>query len=329
MENSEKVVACFRALLQRAPSEGERRVFETNMINGLTLDGLIERILGGPEFREGPRASAEFVPAGHFYSAIPSTQTRDNAAQQWVAQREQRKLPGITLDETTMRAHFNRMTAEATRYPFPAQKNERWRYHYDNPAYAYADGLSLYTMIRHLRPQRIIEVGSGYSSSLMLDVNEREFDNRIEVTFIEPHPGLLRSLFREQDCVQVKLHATPVQTTDVALFDGLEANDILFIDSTHVAKLGSDVNHLYSRCCLAFGRASAFISMTFFGLLNTRRSGLRKDEPGTKPICCVRCCSRPMPGKSFTSLTMRTSCTQRRSGNICHSSLRTAVAMYG
>jgi len=54
-------------------------------------------------------------------------------------------------------------------------------------------------MIRHLKPKQIIEVGSGFSSSVMLDINEIFFNNTINLTFIEPDTKRLKSLLKVED----------------------------------------------------------------------------------------------------------------------------------
>jgi hypothetical protein len=79
-----------------------------------------------------------------------------------------------------------------------------------------------------------------------LDTNELFFANRIACTFIEPFPALLRSLIMPDDPARVEIIASPLQDVDVARFRELNENDILFIDSTHVAKLGSDVNFIFT-----------------------------------------------------------------------------------
>ena len=53
-------------------------------------------------------------------------------------------------------------------------------------------------MIRHLKPKKIIEIGSGFSSALMLDVNDLYFDKKIHMTFIEPYPFLLKELLNKK-----------------------------------------------------------------------------------------------------------------------------------
>jgi len=100
-------------------------------------------------------------------------------------------------------------------------------------------------MIRHLSPKRFIEVGSGYSSCVVLDINELFFDNRISLTFIEPHTELLFSLIKESDKETSKIIPTDLQDVGLEVLSELCPEDILFIDSTHVSKIGSDVNHIF------------------------------------------------------------------------------------
>ena len=110
--------------------------------------------------------------------------------------------------------------------------------------YSYSDALFLYFMLRHLQPRRVIEVGSGYSSAVMLDTNERFLEGTLRCTFIEPYPATLRSILKPSDAGQVEVLAVPLQEVELARFRELGPNDILFIDSTHVSRIGSDVNRI-------------------------------------------------------------------------------------
>jgi hypothetical protein len=127
--------------------------------------------------------------------------------------------------------------------PFGDNKRNQLRYFFINPAYSYSDAIILYSVLRHTQPKRVIEVGSGYSSCVTLDVNELFFDNKIECTFIEPYPELLLNLIKEQDKQFIKIIPEKLQDVDPAIFASLEENDVLFIDSTHVSKVNSDVNY--------------------------------------------------------------------------------------
>jgi len=87
----------------------------------------------------------------------------------------------------------------------------------------------------------LIEVGSGYSSLLIADVNRRWFDSGIHVTCIEPYP---RRFLRNRIEGLSRLIEDKVQNVPIEEFAALEAGDILFVDSSHVAKTGSDVNRI-------------------------------------------------------------------------------------
>src|SRR5207244_10036767 len=123
--------------------------------------------------------------------------------------------------------------------PFSVEPIPGRRYRFENPNYSYNDAIVLYGMMRHAQPHRIVEIGSGYSSCAMLDVNELFFDNAIQCTFIDPYPQLLRTLMKESDFARTRIIGQRVQDVDVGIFRELEASDILFIDSSHVAKTGS------------------------------------------------------------------------------------------
>lgn len=121
--------------------------------------------------------------------------------------------------------------------------SKKMRYQYKNGFFSYGDAIILYSFLRKLKPKNVIEVGSGYSSAAMLDVNELFFDNTINFTFIEPFPERINSLLRDHDAKKNVL-VNSVQEVALEKFDKLNENDILFIDSSHVSKAGSDVNHI-------------------------------------------------------------------------------------
>jgi Methyltransferase domain len=117
------------------------------------------------------------------------------------------------------------------------------RYSSTNDQYGVGDAASFAGIIGHFKPKRIVEVGSGWSSAVALDASE-VLGLSIQHTFIEPYPDRLHSALRRQDRDRVVIHEQPVQTVSMKSFQELERNDILFIDSTHVYKPGSDVQYL-------------------------------------------------------------------------------------
>lgn len=97
------------------------------------------------------------------------------------------------------------------------------------------DAAVYYSLIRHLKPQRVIEIGSGYSTRFAHQALARN-ENDGTLTCIEPNPERLNGL-----SLKVELIRKRVEEIDIEFFTQLEANDILFIDSSHTVKFGSDV----------------------------------------------------------------------------------------
>ncbi|MBD2206525.1 class I SAM-dependent methyltransferase [Calothrix sp. FACHB-1219] len=184
-----------------------------------------------------------WVPPGHYYSPIPSIE-EIKLKEQEIFDELNRELPGIDLNEAEQLALFDKFQQYYQQLPFAENKQEGLRYFFENPAYSYSDAICLYCMIRYAQPKKIIEVGSGYSSCVTLDVNELYFQNEISCTFIEPYPELLLSLIKDSDIDKIEIIASQLQDVRLEKFSELSAGDILFIDSTHVSKVNSDVNYI-------------------------------------------------------------------------------------
>jgi predicted O-methyltransferase YrrM len=108
----------------------------------------------------------------------------------------------------------------------------------------HGDGVMLYSVLRHFKPSTVVEVGSGFSSALMLDVNEKWLDQSMDLTFIEPYPDRLNSILKPGDRSTATIIERPVQDVDLEVFSNLESGNVLFIDSSHVCKAGSDLHRL-------------------------------------------------------------------------------------
>jgi len=101
-------------------------------------------------------------------------------------------------------------------------------------------------MLRHINPSQVIEVGSGSSSCVMLDTNRHYLNGKMDLTFIDPYPNKMPSV-PQNSHGKTQLISQRVQDVDINVFKTLKENDILFIDSTRVAKVGSDVNDVIFR----------------------------------------------------------------------------------
>ena len=183
------------------------------------------------------------VKNGHYYSPVPSIKelTRDASR---IFDRSRRPLGGIDLNEDGQLALLREFARFYAEQPFSETPQATTRYFFDNYWYGKADALFLYSMIRQFRPRQIIEIGSGFSSAVMLDTNELFMDRSIRLTFIEPESERLRKLLRDNDHDIATIVEQRIQDVDAAIVERLAANDILFVDSSHVSKAGSDVNHI-------------------------------------------------------------------------------------
>ena len=188
-------------------------------------------------------AEREWVfPPGHFYS--PQT-SRAEVAEVFARGGFGPPFPGVDLNEAGQAALLRRLAEFYAEQPFPEQPVAGRRYHLDNPSYGHFDGIMLYLMLRHAGARRVIEVGSGFSSAAMLDLNEFTWNGRMQLTFIDPDMSRLRKLLKADDQARVTLIEKKVQEVPTSVFAELDAGDVLFIDSSHVSKLGSDVNRLF------------------------------------------------------------------------------------
>jgi len=180
---------------------------------------------------------------GHYYSPIVSFKKIKEKANMLFTIGSN-SLAGIELNESEQFELLARLSEMYNSIPFPDEKAPNFKYFFNNTYYSYSDAIFLHLMIRNFKPRTIIEIGSGFSSALMLDTNKLFFNNSVDLTFIEPYPERLFSFLSNDDKENVKIITDGLQNVNNEIFDKLNENDILFIDSTHVAKTGSDVNKI-------------------------------------------------------------------------------------
>jgi len=128
------------------------------------------------------------------------------------------------------------------RYPSEPTGNDA-EFH-KNPMFGSVDAEVLYCLVRHHRPRRIIEVGSGFSTRMIASAcnqNAKELGWRTLVTAIDPVPRASLSALAGV----VEHDRRPVEDVPKEYFDSLNHDDILFIDSSHIVRPGGDVVYLY------------------------------------------------------------------------------------
>ena len=123
------------------------------------------------------------------------------------------------------------------------RNNNKVHYNPENGWFGIADALLLHSMIRVFKPNRIIEIGSGYSTSVMVDTNEFWMNNTVDITCVEPNPQRLFENLKHTENKMISIKKEFVQNVPLCEFKAL--NDILFIDSSHVVKAGGDIIQEY------------------------------------------------------------------------------------
>jgi hypothetical protein len=106
---------------------------------------------------------------------------------------------------------------------------------FNNDFFGGFDAAVYYSLIRHLQPQRIIEIGGGYSTQIAATALARNGKGTLRC--VEPYPEARLT----NGNLSVEVIQKRVEEIDVDFFASLDANDILFIDSSHAVKFGSDV----------------------------------------------------------------------------------------
>ena len=149
-----------------------------------------------------------WVPPGHFYSPIPSIK-EIRARAHVIFNRTITTLPGIEINQAEQLRLLDRFLKYSGEEGFAQSKTDGRRYYYENDQFPYGDAFFLYCMMRHFAPKKIIEIGAGFSSGVMLDTNERFFDGSIELTMVRRTivSILLLSTARAERCVAVGCRA--------------------------------------------------------------------------------------------------------------------------
>jgi hypothetical protein len=114
-----------------------------------------------------------------------------------------------------------------------------------NDSYPLADARVLYAMVRHLRPRRIVELGSGQTTRVMAQAareNDRD-GHPLQLRAYDPFPTAVDDSLPGLE----RLVRTKAQDVPDEVFSELRSGDALFVDTTHTVKIASDVNHIILR----------------------------------------------------------------------------------
>lgn len=151
----------------------------------------------------------------------------------------ERRLPGIDWNGEEQCNLLKTLTFSSELEGTPVQKPEALEYYFDNGAFGSGDAEFLYQLIRLKKPKRIIEVGSGHSTLMAIKAVKKNAAERpgyaCEHVCIEPYlaPWL--------ESTGVQVVRQKIEELPVSFFERLEADDLLFIDSSHVIRPDGDV----------------------------------------------------------------------------------------
>ncbi len=173
-----------------------------------------------------------------YLSPIPDVSSLDDAI--WGTRSQ---LPGIDL-RVAQQLHLLTEVFPRFRSEYEALRRvpsqDPAAFYLDNPFFSGTDALVLYCMVRHLQPAHILEVGSGFSTRVSAAALLRNGSGRLQC--IDPYPPpILEQGFPGLD----RLYPSKAEDMGLDIFLALEAGDILFIDSSHVCRIGSDVRFLF------------------------------------------------------------------------------------
>ena len=171
-----------------------------------------------------------FIPYRYASQVVPDTQPYP-WLESWFSD-----LLGGRFQETLESIHAHRDILKTFNAEPPAPPAPRWRQDW----FPGLDGAAAYALVRRAKPRRIVEIGSGHSTRFVMRA-VRDGDLGTRVTCVDPAPRA------DLEGLNLDLLRMPVQQVDPALIGGLEAGDMLIIDSSHIVMPGSDVDWVLNR----------------------------------------------------------------------------------
>lgn len=209
-----------------------------------TLVSLAKQILWtDPETRRRLQAAGLHITPANFYSSIPLVADIESSFE--YVEESIGQAPYATnamYDARQMREFLAAISAYADEFDPPLEGDlaSPTEYFWKNPAFSRTDAMAYYCVLRAMRPARVVEIGSGFST-LVADAALRR-NGSGELVLIEPYPKpFLRTLPTVSGLIEKPVQAIPEREL-VALVDSCQ---VWFIDSTHTVKTGSDCLYLY------------------------------------------------------------------------------------
>lgn len=176
-----------------------------------------------------------------FYSSTPSIEEIENSFE--YASEEPPYFNPQIFDKKRFQKTLESLIEFSKEFNPPKDGDEEncQKFFWKNTQFSSCDAMAYYCFIRQIQPSNIVEIGSGFSTLVALEAIE--MNGAGSVHCVEPFP---RNFLKNNK--RVNLNCVKVQELEVEFFnDILQDGDILFIDSTHTVKSGSDCLHIYLR----------------------------------------------------------------------------------
>lgn len=152
---------------------------------------------------------------------------------------DERKLPGINWNTEEQIDILNTFHFQEELNKLPDSFVSETTFHFKNNSFESGDAEYWYSLIRLKKPQRIIEIGSGHSTKLArlaIEANQKQ-----EGAYLCKHICIEPYEMPWLEAIGVEVIREKVENIPIAFFEQLEANDVLFIDSSHMIRPQGDV----------------------------------------------------------------------------------------
>jgi hypothetical protein len=186
----------------------------------------------------------EQFPPGHFYSVIPNITT------DYTNNNNNTKFKNLDFNEESHKSILNEINNYLVKFDKEfghtniLERQNNLQYSLLNGAFEWMDARLLHYFLQKNTPKKIIEIGSG-NSTLLTYNTKLMFNLDVDIICIEPYPSdYLKKL---HDTGKITLIQKCLENVDLNIFKTLTQNDILFIDSSHVLKLDSDVMFYFTK----------------------------------------------------------------------------------
>jgi predicted O-methyltransferase YrrM len=180
------------------------------------------------------------APTADYYHPLRPVAELQRHAARWY---RPSRMAGIGFDLPAMRDALEGMLAAhgAEYAALPSYDDLKARKH--GPGFTRVDALTLYLMLRHHKPARYLEVGSGLSTdyALLAAAGNAAEGRPVKMTVVDP---FMTAATRALQAQGVEVIPREAQDLEVEEYTRLDAGDVLFIDSTHIVRIDGEVPYL-------------------------------------------------------------------------------------